>query len=161
MARDHARIHLAIWQDRDFRTLSAAAQHLYFTLISQPGLSYCGVMDWWPNRLAALSAGTEETDIYGAMKELNDGEFVLIDAEMGEVLVRTYIRHDGILQRANMAKAMCRAMAKVTSLDLLDVIERELARLHKETPNLPGWDGLKSDDEKLFDRIRHASKAVK
>ena len=161
MARDHARIHLTVWQDRDFRDLSAQAQHLYFTIISQPALSYCGVMDWWPNRLAALSKGTEESDVYGAAKELNDGDYIFIDADMGEILVRTYVRHDGIMQRANMGKAMVRAMKKVTSLDLLDALEVELARLFKESPNLPGWDGLKSEDGRLFDRIRHASKSVK
>lgn len=34
MARDHARIHLAIWKNDDWRDLSHAAQHMFFVLLA-------------------------------------------------------------------------------------------------------------------------------
>lgn len=160
MPRDHARIHTTIWRDREWRGLSRDAQHLYFTIVSQPGLSYCGVMDWWPNRLAALSDSTEEAEVYAAVKELMDAHFIYVDEKTSELLVRTYIKHDGVMQRSNMGKAVGRAMEKVASLDLLDVVFTELAKLYKADPKKQGWAGfsdLYADD---FDRIVAQSKEV-
>lgn len=142
MARDHARIQTAIWRNREFRKLSRGAQHLYFTILSQPALSYCGVMDWWPNRLAALSEDADEQDIFDAIKELHETHFVYIDSNTSELLVRTYARHDGVLQRINMGKALGRAIEKVASMDLLDIIFNELGRLYREQPDLQGWLGI-------------------
>lgn len=159
MPRDHARIQTAIWRNRDFRNLTREAQHLYFAILSQPTLSYCGVMDWWPNRLAALSSGTEEPDIYAAVKELHDADFVYVDTTTSELLVRTYVKHDGVLQRVNMGKALGRAMEKVSSLDLLNLILGELARLYRSQPNLQGWIGLGELYADEFDEITERAKA--
>ena len=142
MPRDHARIQTGIWRDPDFRNLSRDAQHLYFTLLSQPGLSYCGVMDWWPNRIAALSADVDEKDIYEAVTELIEHQYVLADGETSEVMIRSYIRHDGVMQRVNMGKAVGRALMKVTSLGIVGRVHTELARLYAAQPNLAGWEGF-------------------
>jgi hypothetical protein len=40
--RDHARVNLDIWGDDDWRDLTPPAQHLYFTLYTDPELSFCG-----------------------------------------------------------------------------------------------------------------------
>src|SRR5690606_36164469 len=63
MARDHARVNVTIWGDPDFRALPAPAQHLYLTLWTAPRLSYCGVHDWRPGRIAARSTGLTADDI--------------------------------------------------------------------------------------------------
>lgn len=143
MPRDHARIQTRIWNDRDFRNLSREAQHMYFTLTSQPSLSYCGVMDWWPGRLASLASDADEATVYSAIKELLDADYVLLDTETNELLIRSYVRHDRVLERANMGKALGRALERVVSLDLRDTIIRELARLYKETPDLSGFIGIR------------------
>lgn len=142
MPRDHARLQTGIWRDPDFRKLSRDAQHLYFTLISQPSLSYCGVMDWWPNRLAALSVDGDEKAVYDAVCELIEHQYVLADGETTEIMVRSYIRHDGVMQRVNMGKAVARALMKVTSLNIVESVHRELARLYRDQPNLAGWEGF-------------------
>lgn len=142
MARDHARVQVAIWRDADFRALSAWAQYVYLLLVSQPALSYCGVMDWWPNRLAALSYGTPEQEVFDAVKELMDARFVHLDVTTSEVLVRSYVRHDGILARKNMGKAMGRALEKVTSMEVREVIMNELARAYRDDASLAGWEGF-------------------
>lgn len=44
MARKEARIFTSIWSDKDFIDQMPTAQRLYFFLLSQPDLSYCGVL---------------------------------------------------------------------------------------------------------------------
>ena len=143
MARDHARISLSIWKDTDWRSLSRDAQHMYFLLLSQPTLSYCGVMDWWPNRLSLLADETAEDDVYAAVKELMDADFVSLDVATSELLVRTYVRHDGVMKRSNMGKAVGRALERVASIELTNKVLVELARLYKEDANLAGWNGFR------------------
>lgn len=150
MARDHARIQLAIWKDEDWRHLSRDAQHMYFLLLSQPTLSYCGHMDWWPNRLALMSAETEEGDVYAAVKELMDAEFVALDVATSELLIRSYVRHDGVMQRSNMGKAVGRALERVSSIDLTNKVVRELARLYADDPKLAGWHGFEDASPESF-----------
>ena len=158
--RDHARIQTSIWRNREFRDLGRDAQHLYFTILSQPTLSYCGVMDWWPNRLAALSAGTDEAEVFAAVKELIEAEFVFVDPNTSELLVRTYVKHDGVLQRVNMGKALGRAMEKVASMPLLDLLIGELGRLYSSQPHLQGWTGLADLYPDDFDRIVAEARAA-
>ena len=57
MAREHSMINTAIWNDADFRALPWPAQHLYFVLWTHPGLSYAGVVDWRPARIAPMAGG--------------------------------------------------------------------------------------------------------
>lgn len=142
MPRDHARLQTSIWRDIDFRSLTRDAQHLYFVLLSQQTLSYCGVMDWWPNRLATLADDINEKDVYNAACELIERGYICADSETSELLIRTYIKHDGVMQRVNMGKAVARALLKVTSLTLIERIHTELARLYRESPDLAGWDGF-------------------
>lgn len=143
MPRDHARFQTRVWKDRDWRGLTVAAQHMYWTLCAQPTLSYCGAMDWWPGRLATLAKDADEAAVFAAVKELLDADYVLLDAETNEILVRSYVRHDRVLERANMGKAMGRALEQVVSLDLHDAVIRELARLYKDDKTLPGFAGFK------------------
>lgn len=153
MPRDHARIQTAIWRNEEFRGLSRDAQHLYFVILSQPSLSYCGVMDWWPNRLAALSASGNESTVYAAASELLEAAFINLDPETSELAVRTYIRHDGVMQRVNMGKAVARALEKVTSLELVKGIRVEMARLLEAHPNLAGWEGFAELAEEDYGEI--------
>lgn len=143
MPRDHARIQTRVWNDRDWRSLTIAAQHMYWTLCAQPRLSYCGVMDWWPSRIATLTKDADEQGVFAAVKELLDADYVLLDAETNEILIRSYVRHDRVLERANMGKAMGRALEQVVSMDLHDAVIRELARLYKDDKSLPGFQGFK------------------
>lgn len=142
MPRDHARIQTAIWRNKEFRGLTMGAQHTYFALVSQPTLSYCGVIDWWPNRIASLCADGDEETVYACVKELIDDDFLYLDPTTHELLVRTYVRHDGVLIRKNMGKAMGRALEKVVSLELREIVLTELARIYRSDPTLAGWEGF-------------------
>ena len=81
MARDHARFHLSIWHDEDFRALSIEAQHTYMTIVSQPGLNYVGVLDYFPGRLATLTNGHTARRVSAAATALARARFVVVDRD--------------------------------------------------------------------------------
>lgn len=142
MARDHARIKTAIWRDEDWRALTPDAQWLYQAMTSQQALTYVGVLDWRPGRFAALAHGMTTRRVEKAAAELVARRFVVVDEQTEEALVRTYVRHDGVLDRANMGKAVARALQNVISMKIRQAILIELGRIYEESPRLAGWAGI-------------------
>jgi hypothetical protein len=142
MARTHARIFVAIWSDEDFRQLPVQAQHMFFTALSQPRMSLCGVMDYLPNRLAKLASGATPRSVINAVKRLEDARFVCTDDETGELLIRSFVRHDGLLSQPNVTKSMAKDYNTVLSDSLKAAIDTELARSYAEEPDLAGWKAL-------------------
>jgi hypothetical protein len=139
MAREHARVKLTIWEDDDFRQLSAPAQHLYFVLMTSPKLDYAGVTDWRPARIAQLAGGWTPEAVEIAAQELSEALYLIIDAESEEVLIRSFVRSDGLLEQPNLAVAARKAHASVASAALRAIIVHELIRLHADKPTLRGW----------------------
>jgi hypothetical protein len=140
MARDHARIKVDIW-DGDFTQLRVIEQHAYFLLASNRGLSRCGVLDYIPSRFQ-LASDLTPSRFRTAVNGLRSKRFVVIDDRTQELLVRSYVRHDGVLDRLNMGKATGTAFEAVVSHEIRQAIGDELARLMRDRPDLPGWDGL-------------------
>ncbi|TFC78159.1 hypothetical protein E3O45_05970 [Cryobacterium sp. TMS1-20-1] len=140
MAREHAAIRLDMWSDDDWRALSVPAQYLYMHLLSAPNLSYAGVADWRPARIAGHSAGTTVADVVKAADELAGALFVIRDEETEEILVRSFLKHDGLLQKPNVAKAMVSAFAKTVSPVLRGVIVHELVKLYASHPEWKAFD---------------------
>lgn len=139
MAREHARVKLSIWDDDDFRALSPAAQHLYFVLTIHPTLSYCGVADWRPSRLTGFASGWTVEAIETAAKELAADLYIVIDEEKEEVLLRSFIRNDELMEQPNLAVAMRKAHRSISSPTLRGIVIHELIRLHHDKPDLKGW----------------------
>ncbi|WP_305780053.1 hypothetical protein [Nocardia nova] len=139
MAREYAPIRLAIWGDDDFRALSPRAQHLYFVLLTSPSLSYCGVADWRPGRIAANATGWSADEVHGAAAELVRGLFIVIDHDTEEVLVRSFVKHDGLLKNPKTSVSMAMAFAGTASATLRGVLVHELVKLHRTQPDLKGW----------------------
>lgn len=156
MARDHARIKTAIWRDPDFRKLKADEQWLYMTMLSQESLSRCGVLDWRPGRLSALASDQAALKVEKSAKSLEKSRFVVIDRQTEELLVRSHVRHDGVLDRVNMGKAVGRALASVVSLTIRDAVLTELGRLYAENSRSAGWHGIRElfpDDMALIEAM--------
>lgn len=139
MARDHARIHLSMWTDDDFLDLTPAAQHLYFLFLTSPHLSYAGVGDWRPARILPMASGWTRDDLERAAQELAHRLFIVVDEDTEEVLVRSFIRHDGLMKQPRMAVAMSRAYAAIASRSIRQVVVHELQRLHEDEPDMKGW----------------------
>lgn len=150
MARDHARIYVSIWSDEDFRALPCAAQHMWFTLLSQPRLSYCGVLDYLPTRLARLTGKATVRSVTSAVATLEEHDFAATDAETGELLLRSFVRHDGLLAQPNVTKAMAKDYEAVLSDQLRLTIEAELTRAHREDPEAKGWAALEKAYPNLY-----------
>lgn len=153
MARDHARVNVSIWGSSQFRSLSPQAQHLYFVLVTSSSLSYVGVADWRPKRLAALSDGWTVKAVERAGQELSAVGTVVIDEDTDEVLIRRWMKYDGLIGQPRMAVSVANAYAATASSPIRGVIVHELRRLREEEPNLKGW-----GQEKLQEVLNEPSK---
>lgn len=139
MARTYARIKVDIWNDDGFRALSPTAQHLYLVLLTDPQLSYCGVADWRPKRIAGKAeAWTPESVEMGA-HELIQRHLLIVCEDTEEALVRSFMRHDGVLQNAKLAVSAANAVSAVASNGLRGILAHELNRLAKEHKDWAAW----------------------
>lgn len=142
MAREHARVKLSIWEDDDFRDLSVAAQHLYQVLMIHPKLDYAGVTEWRPGKISGFARDWTSEDVDLAAKELSEKQYIVIDERTEEVLIRSFIRSDGLLDSPNLATAVRKAHMAIASSTLRGVVVYELNRLHADQPALKGWDKI-------------------
>lgn len=138
--RSYAQLNIAIWNDEEFRGLSPAAQHLYFLLLSHPTLSYCGVGDWRPARIARMAAGWTAADVQRAGGELVAGLFIVVDEDTEEFLVRTFVKNDPLMRQRNLGVSMARAFSVVASEGIRGVVVHELQRLENAHPKLKGFE---------------------
>jgi hypothetical protein len=140
MARDRANIRIDMWADTDWRNLSAPAQWLYMLLLTSPTLSYAGVADWRPNRVAQLSRDASTQAIRDAATELEAAAFVFVDDETEEVVIRSFVKHDGLLKSPNLASALGNAYAAIYSQRIREIVAFEVQKLHARDPSLKGWE---------------------
>lgn len=140
MAREFAKIRTNIHGDEDWRNTTGAEKLLYYTLLSHPTLSYAGVVDWRPNRIAPLvdlswTAETVET----VAKALEARHLIVTDDDSEEVLVRSFIKHDGVLKQPRLAVSMVSAFEATASTFLRQVIAHEVQKLRADEPGLSCW----------------------
>lgn len=134
MARDRANINTGIWTDDTFIDISRDEQWLYFLLMTDPKLSYAGVTDWRPGRIAQRSSNTSKADIEQIGAGLQAGRYILIDEETEEVMIRSFLRHDGLLKQPRLGVSMANAYGAIASKNIRKVVTHELKRLHDEFP---------------------------
>ena len=139
MSRDYAAVNVAIWADPDFRALPPAAQHLYLLLWTAPSLTYCGVHDWRPGRLASLSVGFTAEHIAMVADCLIARHFLVVDEGTEEALVRSWARFDGLLKKPRMAVSFSTAYASVASSKIRSVLAHEVVKIKTEQPGLACW----------------------
>jgi len=139
MARSHARVKTSIWHDDEFRDMSMPAQHLYFALLTDPGLSYAGIADWRPKRLAGRAGAWTSQAVEVAGCELLDSRFVIICEDTEEALVRSFLRHDGALQNAKLSVSAANAIGAIASNELRGIVINELQRLKRDFPEWAAW----------------------
>lgn len=140
MPRVYTPVKAAIWQDDDWRSLTPGAQHLYLVLLTSPGLSFAGVGDWRPRRLLPLARGWRMNDFTAAADELSQELLIVIDQDTEEYLVRSFLRHDGVMQHNKTCISAMNAFSEIASNTLRGVVVHELRRLREEFPDWPCWD---------------------
>lgn len=160
MARDHARMQTGLWDGEDWRALTLEGQWAYEMLCQQQALSYAGVIDFRPTRWAVLSTSATPKRVNLAIRELEKTKFVVVDRATEELLVRSYVRHDGVMERANMGKAVARAYFKIVSLTLRKVVIEELSRLYGAKPHLAGFGGIAELFPEVMDNVSAMSSTI-
>lgn len=93
MARTYAKFLLSAWSDDRWVELSSDAKLVYWTILSQPKMRSCGVIDLAVRRWAPR-LGISEDAMDDALTELVAARFVAIDRETDELAVRTFAKHD-------------------------------------------------------------------
>lgn len=136
MARDHGRIRWAMWNDPDFRDLDEDAQRLFMLALTQPGLSYTGVVPFTLRRWSQLARNSTIPKLRKAVTTLEKARYVVVDEDTEEFLIRSFIRHDGLLNSPNICRAMVKDFPAVGSPLLRAVIVCEIYRLATEEPRL-------------------------
>ena len=150
MAREYAKVYVSIWDDPDFLALTPAAQGLYFRLLTDATLTMCGVADWRPNRIAKSSAGSTTATVRKAAAELEGHRFIVTDDDTEEVLVRSFVRHDGILKSPNMVKAMVAAWRGTGSHKIKAAVSTEIRKGFDEVP-----EGFRKGSREVPDDIQN------
>lgn len=140
MAREYAKIRTDIWGDEDWRQVGGAAKLLYFMLLSHATLTYAGVADWRPNRIAPLlDPAWTRADVEALAVELQSRHLVVVNDETEEVLIRSFIKHDGVMRQPRLAVAMASAFSAVSCARIKSVIAFEVQKLRVEDPDLSCW----------------------
>lgn len=153
MARKHARILVSIWDDDDFTSLDPTSQVVYFAILSSRDLSWCGVNPLLPQRFTTVSRGLTEKRVRASLDALATARFLVIDGNTAEVGVRTFVRHDDILNQPNVTKAMGRAFGLVRSEAIQRSLVTELGRAFQDDPEAKGWPSLRVAYPELFRQV--------
>lgn len=126
MARSYAPLLTSTWADADFRALSGDAQRIYLLALSQPNMTYAGVVPYTSRRWARMASDTKPADIDEAVEELILRRFVVLDDETEELFVRSFVKHNGVLQQPQLRKAMVRAFGEILSPSIRAAFRAEL-----------------------------------
>lgn len=161
MANTYGKIYRGVWSDEDFLDLSIDAQWLFMALVSNPQISHAGVLPFAPGRYVGLARNMSARKFTAALNELRNSRHILAEKHTGEILIRSYLRHDAPLRNQNLSTAAVKAIQAVYSPSIRDCIVDELARLCQDEPNMPGWEIIHRDDPALMDAVSEKLLAVK
>lgn len=131
MAREHARILCRIWSDPDFKRRSEGAQRMYFLLLSQRLLNHAGVVPMTVQKWANCAADSDVAAVHRHLEELEQHDYVVTDAGTEELLVRSFIRNDGVAKQPQVLKAALRLACEIESPGIRLVLAGELRKLGK------------------------------
>ena len=101
----YAKLQKRIWRDADWRKLTADAQRMYWLLCSQETRSLAGVVPLTVRKWANYAADTTEDSVRAALNEFVGAQFIVVDWDTEEVLIRTFIRNARDDKSRNMVNA--------------------------------------------------------
>jgi hypothetical protein len=131
VARSEARLRTSIWDDDDFLIRPGREQLAYIFFVSQPDISHCGVLSLRLKRWAKKLKYTPEL-LDGVLTGLSESRFVVVDYDEEELLVRSYLRNDGVLRNFKVLKAAASNLPQVMSKPIRETIANEIERsLHE------------------------------
>lgn len=130
MARKEARLQLGLWCT-GLDGLSAHGKLMYCVVVTEKTLTHCGVGALRVGRWAK-DASLSTSLAQKALDELVASRHVLVDEDTEEVLVRTFIRGDGIIKQPQMMKSALREALTVESPALRAMLAAELRKLGRD-----------------------------
>jgi hypothetical protein len=109
-------------------------------LLSQRDINHAGVMHLRVSKWAKRCITTTEDDIRERLDILTAAAYVVIDEYTEELLVRSFLRNDGIVKQPNMVKAALRMAEAVESPMIRRTLADEIERLDEQFAKLPKVD---------------------
>jgi hypothetical protein len=153
VSRAYAQVYKDIWADDDFRNLENGPQRLYLFLISQPNINYAGVLMLSPRRWASRSKRYSVEELMADLAVLVERRYILVDEEEEELLVRSYIRNDGLWKNPKTMKSAHRDALATSSRRLRHALAEELRRLPLEDLQEGTRAGITRDVQDLIARL--------
>jgi hypothetical protein len=157
MPRTHGRIMAAIWNDGDFIAMRATAQRMFMFLLSQPDLSHAGLVPMRVNRWAKKAEDLTPRAVRSELDYLAERDFVVVDEDTEEVLIRTMVRNDGIYKQPLVMERMREDAKQIESPMLRESFAAELTRLPlDELSTEPGKNGpsVRERVERVIGQLR-------
>ncbi|MFG3476432.1 hypothetical protein ACGF3K_14370 [Streptomyces sp. NPDC047980] len=132
MARGHGRILTSIWEDSDFLALDPQEQRLYLFLISQPNLNHAGLLPLTLRRWSRKARGLTSADLEKLLEALESTRFVVLDDDTEELLIRSFVRNDGVWRMPKVMGAMVSGALEISSKHLQRALLAEMDRIPLE-----------------------------
>lgn len=132
MARGHGRILTSIWEDADFLALEEREQRLYLFLISQPNLNHAGLLDLTLRRWSRKASGLTSAELEKLLQTLEAARFIVMDDDTEELLIRSFIRNDGVWRMPKVMGAMVSGALEISSKRLQQALLAEVSRIPLE-----------------------------
>lgn len=146
MARGHGRILTSIWEDSDFLTLDEREQRLYLFLISQPNLNHAGLLPLTLRRWSRKANGLTSAELEKRLQALEETRFIVVDDDTEELLIRSFVRNDGVWRMPKVMGAMVSGALEISSRRLQAALLAEMDRipldeLSSDPTKMKGQDG--------------------
>jgi hypothetical protein len=159
MSRSHGRILSSIWDDADFLALTEGPQRLYLFLLSQPDLSHAGLIPLRLRKWARKSSKLDVETLSGHLAALVEARFILVDHDTEELLVRTFVRNDGIYKQPKVMIRLREDASEMESPLLRETFITEISRLPlHELSTAPG--GVNKDQPSTREAVEKAIEGV-
>ncbi|MFF2184612.1 hypothetical protein [Streptomyces sp. NPDC058155] len=129
MARGHGRILTSIWEDADFLALDEREQRLYLFLISQPNLNHAGLLDLTLRRWSRKARGLTVAELEKSIAALDAARFIVVDDDTEELLIRSFIRNDGVWRMPKVMGAAVSGALEISSKRLQRALLDEMDRV--------------------------------
>ncbi len=129
MARGHGRILTSIWEDADFLKLDEREQRFYLFLISQPNLNHAGLLPLTLRRWSRKANGLTSADVEKRLQSLDEAQFIVVDDDTEELLIRSFVRNDGVWRMPKVMGAMVSGALEISSRRLQEALLAEMDRV--------------------------------
>lgn len=129
MARSYARIDVQRFHDDDWRALTLPQKAVFDMMLTHPKLSLCGALDLKYGSLCGYSPDLDVDTLSGVLEALEAARFIAVDWDTDEAVIRTFVRHDGVLQNQNLGRGMWSAWVAIESPALRSFVLDNLPEL--------------------------------